>query len=86
MVCDCGACREIEPEALARLVGWSVTLEELAQRMRCSRRQESCRGGRGGEAARAGFPPARNSNSMSRKVNFSECFSFYHLLRSMMTG
>jgi hypothetical protein len=22
---DCGACREIEPEALARLVGWKVT-------------------------------------------------------------
>jgi hypothetical protein len=22
VVCHCGACREIEPEALARLVGW----------------------------------------------------------------
>ena len=29
MICDCGACREIEPEALARRVGWSVTLREL---------------------------------------------------------
>jgi hypothetical protein len=29
--------REIEPEALARLVGWSVTLKELALRMRCSK-------------------------------------------------
>ena len=28
-------CDEIEPEALARLVGWSVTLRELALRMRC---------------------------------------------------
>ena len=37
VVCDCGACREIEPEALARLVGWKVTLHELALRMRCSR-------------------------------------------------
>jgi hypothetical protein len=36
VICDCGACREIEPEALARLVGWSVTLMELALRMRCS--------------------------------------------------
>ena len=36
-VCDCGARREIEPEALARLVGWKVTLKELAPRMRCSR-------------------------------------------------
>jgi len=27
---------EIKPEALARLVGWSATLEQLAQRMRCS--------------------------------------------------
>ena len=37
VICDCGACREIEPEALARLVGWKVTLHELAPRMRCSR-------------------------------------------------
>jgi len=36
VICDCGAVREIEPEALARLVGWSVTTKELAQRMRCS--------------------------------------------------
>ena len=37
VVCDCGACREIEPEALARLVGWKITLREPALRMRCSR-------------------------------------------------
>ncbi len=37
VICDCGAVREIEPEALARLVGWSVTLKELALRMRCSK-------------------------------------------------
>jgi hypothetical protein len=37
VVCDCGAVREIEPEALARIVGWKVTLRELALRMRCSR-------------------------------------------------
>lgn len=37
VICDCGACREIEPEALARLVGWKVTLKELAPRMRCSK-------------------------------------------------
>jgi len=29
--------REIEPEALARLVGWKVTLKQLALRMRCSK-------------------------------------------------
>ena len=34
--CPCGASRHIEPEALARLVGWSTTLEQLAQRLRCS--------------------------------------------------
>ncbi len=34
--CVCGASRHIEPEALARLVGWSMTLKKLAQRMRCS--------------------------------------------------
>ena len=33
VVCDCGACREIEPEALARLVGWSATLKELGRRL-----------------------------------------------------
>ena len=37
VICDCGSCREIEPEALARLVGWKMTLKELALRMRCSR-------------------------------------------------
>jgi hypothetical protein len=37
VICDCGAVREVEPEALARLVGWKVTLKELALRMRCSR-------------------------------------------------
>jgi hypothetical protein len=37
VICYCGACREIEPEALARLVGWSMTLKELALRMRCSK-------------------------------------------------
>ena len=30
-------CPEIESEALARLVGWKMTLKELALRMRCSR-------------------------------------------------
>lgn len=37
VVCDCGAVREIEPEALARLVGWKITLKNLALRMRCSK-------------------------------------------------
>jgi hypothetical protein len=34
--CPCGASRHIEPEALARLVGWKVTLAALAPRLRCS--------------------------------------------------
>jgi hypothetical protein len=37
VICPCGAVREIPPQALARLVGWKVTLKELAPRMRCSR-------------------------------------------------
>ena len=37
VICDCGFVREIEPEALARLVGWKMTLEALAPRLRCSR-------------------------------------------------
>jgi hypothetical protein len=36
VICDCGAVREIQPQALARLVGWRATLKELALRMRCS--------------------------------------------------
>jgi hypothetical protein len=34
--CPCGASRHIEPEALARIAGRSVTLARLATRMRCS--------------------------------------------------
>ena len=36
VTCKCGAVREITPEALARLVGWSMALEQLAQWLRCS--------------------------------------------------
>ena len=36
VICDWGTCREIEPEALARLVGCQATLKQLALRMRCS--------------------------------------------------
>jgi hypothetical protein len=36
VVCVCGVCREIEPEVLARFVGWSTTLQALARRLRCS--------------------------------------------------
>jgi hypothetical protein len=34
--CKCGAVREITPETLARLVGWSTMLKALAPRLRCS--------------------------------------------------
>jgi len=37
VICDCGSCREIEPEALVCLVDWKRTLREAALRMRCSR-------------------------------------------------
>jgi hypothetical protein len=46
VVCECGVCREIQPQALTRLVGWKMTLEELALRMRCSkcgRKAVACR-------------------------------------------
>jgi hypothetical protein len=36
VTCPCGASRHIEPEALARIAGRSVTLAQLATRMRCS--------------------------------------------------
>ena len=47
VTCKCGAVREIKPEALARLAGWLMTLEELASRMRCSQCESGgrrCRG------------------------------------------
>ena len=36
VTCPCGASRHIEPEALARIAGRSVTLARLATRLRCS--------------------------------------------------
>jgi hypothetical protein len=36
VTCPCEASRHIEPEALARIAGRSVTLAKLAARMRCS--------------------------------------------------
>ena len=37
ITCSCGVSRHIEPEALARIAGRSVTLAALAQRTRYSR-------------------------------------------------
>jgi hypothetical protein len=54
VICDGGASREIEPEALARLVGWSVPLKELALRNALLEvREEGGRGGGGCEAQTA---------------------------------
>ena len=36
VTCPCGTSRHIEPEALVRIAGRSVTLVALATRMRCS--------------------------------------------------
>jgi hypothetical protein len=36
VTCPCGAARHVEPEALARIAGRTVTLAQLATRMRCS--------------------------------------------------
>jgi hypothetical protein len=33
-VYECGACRDVQAQALARLVGWKVTLKELVLRHR----------------------------------------------------
>ena len=33
----CGASRDIAAEALARLVGWSTSLDSLTPRLRCSK-------------------------------------------------
>jgi hypothetical protein len=46
VVCECGACREIPPQALGRLVGRKVTLKNLAPRIAVFEvRQGGCRGG-----------------------------------------
>lgn len=37
VICKCGASRDMLPEALARIAGWSTTLEALEPRMRCSK-------------------------------------------------
>src|SRR5215831_2172798 len=62
VVCECGACREIQPQAVARLVGWKMKLKELALQYGCDARsaEESCRG-RGGcetQTARSAEEPA----------------------------
>ena len=51
---QCNTGREIAPEALARIVGWSTTLEALALRMRCSK----C-GTRGAEVVAMALPRLR---------------------------
>jgi hypothetical protein len=37
VTCACGEQREIDPHALGPRVGWSITLEDLAQWLRCSK-------------------------------------------------
>ena len=44
VICDCRAVREIEPEALAPLVGGRITLKELAPRDALLEVREGCRG------------------------------------------
>lgn len=41
VVCECGACREIQPQALARLVGWKMTLKEFAAHALLEVREDS---------------------------------------------
>jgi hypothetical protein len=59
VVCECGACREIQPQALVRLVGWKVTLTELAPRMRCSQCGRRSRWRGRGHGVAGGERPAR---------------------------
>ena len=62
--CACGACREIEPEALVCLVGWSMTLEALAPRLRYSH----C--GCTGRARLLAGRPLAHGDGTSRAVTF----------------
>ena len=54
VICKCGASRDIPPEALARIAGWTTTLEALAPRMRCSK----C-GAKGAQVVAVAQPRAR---------------------------
>jgi hypothetical protein len=57
VVCECSTCREIEPEALARLVGWSVALKGARTAFALFAVREEGRGGRGsGESQATGHP------------------------------
>jgi len=44
VVCDCGACREIQPQALARLFGWKMTSGTSRHGALLRMREKSCRG------------------------------------------
>jgi len=58
-------CVRSSQKPLARLVGWSMTLEELAQRMRCSQLRQESRGGRSSsEATPPGNPEVSALNSL----------------------
>ena len=54
ITCKCGSQRIVEPEALARLCGWSATLEAVGKRMRCSK----C-GTKGAEVVAVSIPRVR---------------------------
>ena len=78
VTCPCGTSRHIEPEALARIAGRSVTLAALSSRMRLlAVWEEGRRNGRGGapEAAgteitkpRPGEVPGRGAERISLAV------------------
>ena len=54
ITCKCGAARECEPEALARIAGPSATLESVSKPMRCSK----C-GAKGAEVVAIAIPRPR---------------------------
>jgi hypothetical protein len=62
VTCPCGASRHIEPEALARITGRSVTFAALATRMRCSQ----C-GTKVAEVAAVARPRPRGNRSQSSR-------------------
>jgi len=70
VICDCGACREIEPEALARLVGWFSDAEGArASDALLEVREEGCRGGGRRQAKVPRYPeePALTTKTIPRR-------------------
>jgi hypothetical protein len=73
--CVCGASRHIEPEGLARLIGWSRTLDALAPRLRCFAVGKDGYGGRG--SGKTEVPRDPEESALARFCDGRHNLAFY---------